>query len=212
MTLLFILAVPIAMAIALSASVLGYGLAQQRYRALFEACQVDRAAAQLSIAELHGVATNLTDQVAQHTSRVVGIEQALALASVSDQAGSQIVADAAAELRKANEQLEADLWQVKRQLAEESKRLKREQREARIDKMTSLLNRTAFQEMLKTYITEATPSATGGLALIEIDHFKDCNDRHGHVIGDSVLQYVAEVLRDNMVGLDASAARYGGGV
>ena len=211
MTLLFILAVPIAMAIALSASVLGYGLAQQRYRALFEACQVDRAAAQLSIAELHGVATNLTDQVAQHTSRVVGIEQALALASVSDQAGSQIVADAAAELRKANEQLEADLWQVKRQLAEESKRLKREQREARIDKMTSLLNRTAFQEMLKTYITEATPSATGGLALIEIDHFKDCNDRHGHVIGDSVLQYVAEILRDNMVGLDASAARYGGG-
>ena len=80
MTLLFILAVPIAMAIALSASVLGYGLAQQRYRALFEACQMDRAAAQLSIAELHGVATNLTDQVAQHTSRVVGIEQALALA------------------------------------------------------------------------------------------------------------------------------------
>lgn len=211
MVFLFILAVPIAMAIALAASVMGYGLAQQRYRALFEACQLDRATAQSSIAELHGVASDLTDQVAQHTSRVVGIEQALAAAAASDHPDNQVVADAAAELRKANEQLEADLWQVKRQLAEQTKRLKREQREARIDKMTSFLNRVAFDEMLTTYVTENAPSATGGLALIEIDHFKDCNDRHGHMIGDSVLQYVAETLRDNLVGLDTSAARYGGG-
>ncbi|MGI8981268.1 MAG: diguanylate cyclase [Pirellulaceae bacterium] len=211
MTLLLILAVPIAMAIALAASVLGYWLAQQRYRALFEACQLDRAAAQSSIAELHGVASNLTDQVAQHTSRVVGIELALAAASASDQPGNEIVADAAAQLRQANEQLEADLWQVKRQLAEQTKRLKREQREARIDKTTSFLNRVAFQEMLTSYVTEAAPAATGGLALIEIDHFKDCNDRHGHVVGDRVLQYVATILRDNLVGLDASVARYGGG-
>src|SRR3546814_13213528 len=45
--------------------------------------------------------------------------------------------------------------------------------------------------------------------LIDIDHFKLFNDRHGHQTGDSVLQLVARTLSDNVKGQDL-AARYGG--
>src|SRR3546814_16595799 len=45
--------------------------------------------------------------------------------------------------------------------------------------------------------------------LIDIDHFKLFNDRHGHQTGDTVLQLVARTLSDNVTGQDL-AARYGG--
>jgi diguanylate cyclase (GGDEF)-like protein len=47
------------------------------------------------------------------------------------------------------------------------------------------------------------------LAVLDIDHFKQVNDRYGHLMGDQVLVQVAHLLRENTRGSDV-LARYGG--
>src|SRR5690606_26608586 len=47
------------------------------------------------------------------------------------------------------------------------------------------------------------------LAILDIDHFKRINDRHGHQAGDRVLQAIARTLRDNCRDID-TVARIGG--
>jgi diguanylate cyclase len=42
-----------------------------------------------------------------------------------------------------------------------------------------------------------------------LDHFKDINDKHGHLVGDQVLKVVANTLKDSVKGRDL-VARYGG--
>lgn len=60
------------------------------------------------------------------------------------------------------------------------------------DPLTGILNRSAFdtvKQMLKT----STDSI--GLLLIDVDHFKEVNDHHGHEAGDKVLCKVAQLLQ-----------------
>jgi diguanylate cyclase (GGDEF)-like protein len=45
--------------------------------------------------------------------------------------------------------------------------------------------------------------------MIDIDHFKGCNDTHGHEVGDFVMREVAQVLQRATRGSDV-ASRYGG--
>ena len=45
--------------------------------------------------------------------------------------------------------------------------------------------------------------------MMDIDHFKQFNDRYGHLAGDRVLQTVSTIVRNNLRGADA-AIRYGG--
>jgi diguanylate cyclase (GGDEF)-like protein len=48
-----------------------------------------------------------------------------------------------------------------------------------------------------------------GLLMIDIDHFKEVNDRWGHPVGDSVLREVASILKETLRAVDA-VGRYGG--
>ena len=78
------------------------------------------------------------------------------------------------------------------------------------DPLTGLLNRRAFDERLDLEIQRAQRYQRPlSLLFIDIDHFKQVNDRHGHVVGDEVLRAVATVLKDGLRATDA-ACRYGG--
>src|SRR3546814_5048145 len=83
-------------------------------------------------------------------------------------------------------------------------------REALSDSLTGLANRKNFEQTL-TLLAKAAQDKHEPLALmlIDIDHFKLFNDRHGHQTGDTVLQLVARTLREDRKGQDL-AARYGG--
>jgi diguanylate cyclase (GGDEF)-like protein len=79
-----------------------------------------------------------------------------------------------------------------------------------VDRLTGLLDRwgwdTYAPETLRRAHERRQPLA---LLLLDLDHFKEINDRYGHVAGDMVLHAIAEVLRaccrkDDVVG------RYGG--
>jgi diguanylate cyclase (GGDEF)-like protein/PAS domain S-box-containing protein len=82
--------------------------------------------------------------------------------------------------------------------------------EVETDPLTGLGNRRSMQARLDAYVAERRrPGAAAGLLFIDIDHFKNVNDTHGHDIGDRVLKMVAETIRQNVRSSDW-AARWGG--
>lgn len=78
------------------------------------------------------------------------------------------------------------------------------------DALTGLGNRRHLErratELMPALAAEAQPLA---LALLDVDHFKQVNDRHGHAAGDQVLVQLAQLLRENTRGGDV-LARHGG--
>jgi two-component system, cell cycle response regulator len=64
------------------------------------------------------------------------------------------------------------------------------------DPLTGLGNRRAFDDALREELARTSRSgAPLGLVMLDVDHFKDFNDRHGHQAGDEALVAVAEALR-----------------
>ncbi|MCF3994236.1 diguanylate cyclase SadC, partial [Pseudomonas aeruginosa] len=77
------------------------------------------------------------------------------------------------------------------------------------DELTGLFNRRHFMRMASRALEDLLPNRQHGLALIDLDHFKRINDRHGHAAGDRVLQTFAAVARSCLRDGDV-LARYGG--
>jgi diguanylate cyclase (GGDEF)-like protein len=83
-------------------------------------------------------------------------------------------------------------------------------RQARVDPLTGLLNRRAFDEMLSHAVDEARISGEPLSVLVgDLDGFKDINDRFGHLEGDRLLRAVADSLRHALRRPDV-AYRWGG--
>lgn len=82
--------------------------------------------------------------------------------------------------------------------------------QARTDPLTGLMNRRALAEVAKRELAHAARRGSPlSAVLIDIDHFKQVNDRHGHATGDAVLVGMARVLQAHTRAGDASA-RLGG--
>lgn len=78
------------------------------------------------------------------------------------------------------------------------------------DPLTELYNRRHFCALADKEIARATRHARPlALCLIDVDLFKQVNDRYGHVAGDGVLRQIGLALRDHARGDDV-AARIGG--
>lgn len=90
------------------------------------------------------------------------------------------------------------------------KRLDNAQREALTDALTGLLNRRAVERQLDTLHDEfLTEKGELSILLLDIDKFKLFNDRYGHHVGDAVIKFVANNLRQGVKGKDL-VGRYGG--
>jgi diguanylate cyclase (GGDEF)-like protein len=81
--------------------------------------------------------------------------------------------------------------------------------QASSDARTGLANSRAFDHALESALTSRTADEPIAVLMLDLDHFKDFNDRHGHPSGDEALRSFAEVLRSCMRDGDL-AARYGG--
>lgn len=78
------------------------------------------------------------------------------------------------------------------------------------DALTGMNNRRYFDDALKEYLREfARIDKPIGLMILDLDHFKNVNDTHGHDTGDEVLRSVAKCLKDFTRYHDV-AARLGG--
>jgi diguanylate cyclase (GGDEF)-like protein/PAS domain S-box-containing protein len=78
------------------------------------------------------------------------------------------------------------------------------------DPLTGLANRRSFDEQLeREWKRSLREGSRMSLLLLDIDHFKEFNDRYGHRAGDSCLRVVAATIVGNVRSSDI-AARYGG--
>ncbi len=100
-------------------------------------------------------------------------------------------------------------------LADKLKNLGRElddaRRESSTDGLTGLHNRKAFDD----YITRSIELHTllgkpGCLMMVDIDHFKQINDSHGHPVGDAAIRQVANCLSKTFLRRVDFVSRYGG--
>jgi diguanylate cyclase (GGDEF)-like protein len=80
---------------------------------------------------------------------------------------------------------------------------------ANTDARTGLANTRAFDQKLEDELSARTDEETVAVLMLDLDHFKDFNDRHGHPSGDEALRAFADILRSCLRDGDI-AARYGG--
>ncbi len=123
----------------------------------------------------------------------------LALFTVS-LAATVVVAGEVASLRTALSRRTRDLEEAMEMLSEAAMR----------DELTGLYNRRQLMEQLKRHKALADRgSLTFSLCFLDLDHFKDVNDRFGHSCGDDVLKAFAEVAM-RVIREEDFAARFGG--
>jgi diguanylate cyclase len=83
--------------------------------------------------------------------------------------------------------------------------------EALHDPLTGILNRKGFDQQIAALLSTAPGKGEGHfVVMLDIDHFKKVNDTHGHLMGDRVIQGVAEILRSTVTNPAHAVTRYGG--
>jgi diguanylate cyclase (GGDEF)-like protein len=91
-----------------------------------------------------------------------------------------------------------------------NERMQELEREAGQDPLTGLKNRRRFEEDLgATMARGRRERTTGALIMLDLDHFKQVNDSHGHPAGDQLIREIADVLRHRSRESDV-LARLGG--
>ena len=100
-----------------------------------------------------------------------------------------------------------ELQQKNRQLED---MLTRVETLAIVDSLTGIFNRRRFETILGNEFKRATRYKTPlSCLMIDIDHFKQINDTHGHQDGDIVLREIAQIIQTSIREVD-TLARWGG--
>lgn len=109
-----------------------------------------------------------------------------------------------------NRQLERLNRELERKVREVEELQGRLAAEAVHDPLTQLFNRRYLDSVLPALLAGANRRAAPlSLALVDLDHFKGVNDRHGHLAGDRVLMQIGRVLATSLRPADV-LCRYGG--
>jgi diguanylate cyclase (GGDEF)-like protein len=107
----------------------------------------------------------------------------------------------AAEMRRLFDAIDI----LRRKLRERASLTAQLEYQARTDSLTGLLNRRALELVAAQYAAHDSTS----LVLVDVDRFKQINDRHGHAAGDQVLRELAAMMRA-LVPPEGVLARFGG--
>ena len=79
------------------------------------------------------------------------------------------------------------------------------------DSLTGLYNDRYFHERLDMETQKAIGEGSDlSLIFFDLDHFKEVNDTHGHLVGSRVLKEIALIIDEVFLDSDAASARYGG--
>ncbi|MCW2540819.1 MAG: diguanylate cyclase [Frankiales bacterium] len=81
---------------------------------------------------------------------------------------------------------------------------------ATTDAKTGLLNPGAWTQLAERELARAgRQGGTAAVLILDMDHFKNVNDEHGHIVGDAALRAAADALRAELRGYD-TVGRFGG--
>jgi len=102
------------------------------------------------------------------------------------------------------------LWKTLATALRNARLFREVQSQAHTDALTQLRNYRAFHESLRSEMHRCTRYGRPlGLLLLDVDAFKEINDRHGHPAGDAALARLGELVR-GAVRREDIPARYGG--
>jgi diguanylate cyclase (GGDEF)-like protein len=139
---------------------------------------------------LHITVGRATDEYLGHWRRDMGIVALLASMLFAVSIGATIMVDRA--------------WRRQRRIAHLL------EAQAQTDPLTGLANRRHFMEVADAELARSRRYETPlSMLMIDIDHFKEVNDAHGHRAGDRVLQQLARTCREVLREVDV-AGRVGG--
>lgn len=119
----------------------------------------------------------------------------------------EVLAEETKQVRRTTQTLRADFASRSSEIVEMQAELQRVKNSANSDPLTGLPNRRALLEAMANM--EGQSDQRHSLLMLDIDHFKAINDQHGHLIGDRVIRFVADVIRQNTKGQD-TPSRFGG--
>ncbi|MBR2046663.1 MAG: transporter substrate-binding domain-containing protein [Agathobacter sp.] len=91
---------------------------------------------------------------------------------------------------------------------DEVKEKQKLEQKSRTDLLTGLLNKQAFEKEVREYV-EAHPTESACFVFIDMDHFKDINDKFGHSVGDQVIRETAKKIQLLFANFDL-VGRFGG--
>ena len=114
-------------------------------------------------------------------------------------------------MAKRTESQKRMLGELSQKISELREELQEVREKAALDPLTQLFNRAALDAHLDRVADLAfLLSSSPCILMLDVDHFKKCNDAHGHPAGDEVLRRVADVLVRNFLRREDFVARYGG--
>lgn len=148
-------------------------------------------------------ATNLDEIKQSITQRLITIEQNMDSFLTSEQQRRSASQTLINELNRRITDMQSESEQLQQ-------RIKDEQERAKIDALTSIPNRQAYNEQIQQEFGRwQRYQQTLTLCVIDVDRFKAVNDNYGHKAGDKVLSTVAELCQSRVREMDF-LARYGG--
>jgi diguanylate cyclase len=161
--------------------------------------------------QLHELLAGVAGDVDAHQAQIRRVNENLGSFRTQD---TGPLADAilrlVARITRINEQLQARLNSSEEKLRAQADLISFHLAEARTDPLTQLPNRRAFDDEIHRRIAEwRRRKAPCGLMMVDVDHFKAINDRHGHPFGDRALKAIADVLVDTVRETDI-VTRFGG--
>lgn len=114
------------------------------------------------------------------------------------------------EMARFGQTLQQKLTQANDELKSIKKQFEKAKAESAMDFLTGIPNKKTFNETLLNILKEANDENSGFcMLMMDIDNFKAFNDRHGHIVGDRVLRFVAQKTKTLLKGRDF-IARFGG--
>ncbi len=164
---------------------------------------------------VQNVMHSLSEQIEQSTEHASHYDTVLD--EVSEELGSTTDADSLGKfigklveetktMKEVNEQLSAKLAQSNNELDGLRNELDEAQRAALTDALTLIPNRKALEQKMEQLVIDEMDFC---IIIADIDFFKLFNDNYGHLLGDKVLRFVAQLLQRQLKVQDL-VARYGG--
>ncbi|WP_024850255.1 GGDEF domain-containing protein [Hydrogenovibrio kuenenii] len=125
---------------------------------------------------------------------------------------TQTVQTTVSSMQTSSEDLQKELMSSNEEITRLRKQLIDTKAQVMMDELTEVGNRKAFNiamaEMMDTAQANGTPDSLA-LIMTDIDHFKRFNDNFGHLVGDSVLRYFANLMKKTKQE-NETICRYGG--
>ncbi len=179
-----------------------------RRRGRLQVAGIDTERVLKLLSDLANWTTEYSGNVSQYQDQLGELHDAMRDLQ-TDEGGTKVVT-LLERIMTSNRALQQRLDAAETQLEKQTRQIQEYLSEARTDGLTGLANRRAFDRKLDEMFAQLKRGGRSFcVALIDIDHFKQINDRYGHPAGDAVLRQVARLLVDQLEGAYI-VARFGG--